>query len=80
MHNPISTDVRTSSSRFQEHYSCLASYNETLGITDLQIETADQADAAERERFIEVILRRQQHELDAWNHVTKNVRPIGNRK
>ena len=80
MHNPISTDVRTSSSRFQEHDSCSASYNETLGITDLHIETADQADAAERERLIEVIVRRQQDELDAWNHVTKNVRPIGNRK
>jgi hypothetical protein len=79
MHNPISTDIRTSSSRFQEHYSCLASYNETLGIADLQIETAEQADAAERERLIEVILCRQQDELETWNHVTKNVRPIGSK-
>ena len=65
MHNPISTDVRTSSRRFQEHYSCSASYNETLGITDLQIETAEQANAAERQRLTEIILRRQRDELDA---------------
>ena len=76
MRNPISTDVRTSSSRFQEHFSCLASYNETLGITDLQIETAEQAATAERERLSEIIIRKQQDELDAWNNIAKHVRPI----
>jgi hypothetical protein len=76
MRESISTDIRTSSSRFQEHYFCSASYNETLGIMESQIETAEQADAAERERLIEIVLRRQQDELDAWNRVTKNVRPL----
>jgi hypothetical protein len=76
MRESISTDVRTSSSRFQEHYFCSASYNEILGIMDSEIETAEQADAAERERLIEIVLRRQQDELNAWNRVTKNVRPI----
>jgi hypothetical protein len=76
MHESISTDIRTSSSRFQDSYFCLASYNELLGIMDSQIETAEQADAAERERLVEIVLRKQQDESDAWNRATKNIRPI----
>ena len=79
MRAPISTDIRTASNRFQENYFCLASYNEILGIVDGQIETAEQADAAERERIVAIILRKQQDESEAWNRATKNTRPIRNR-
>lgn len=44
--NPISTDAHTSTSRFQNHHACIASYLEQLEATPADVETQYEADSA----------------------------------